>query len=665
MSRKKNFFDYDDWDIVDPKLKKNPVYVTGKISVNPRGFAFVTPEDGGRDIFVEAEDVARALHEDIVRVRIVADYGNRREGEVVEVVKRGNEIFICKLKNRGSTFWAEPVSEKFPELQIRLKCDDKKFWRDLKHRHVKIVVKVTDWKNLRGEILEILDPTKDFGVDITAILRSHGVVEKFPEEVQAEAAKLETVPNEEEISKRIDRRNLKIVTIDGEDAKDLDDGVFAKKIDGGFFLGVYIADVSHYVKPHTNLDKEAFNRGTSIYPVDRVVPMLPVELSNGICSLNANVDRLAMACEMKLDATGKIVDYKIFSTTIHVFRRLSYTQVQKFIDGDTAELADCAENLNALHEIYKLRKKIRHERGAIDFDLPELKIILDEREKPVKLTKKINGVAENIIEECMLAANETVAEHTLKKNIPSVYRVHENPSSEKVETFNLLLAHFGLHISAKDKTYTPRDFQKILEKVADNPAEKVITTFALRSMQQARYAVENLGHFGLAAQFYTHFTSPIRRYPDLIVHRMLKASLETPEKISKLAKNLDEAAKNSSAMERRAVDIEREAIDFKVTEYMQKFLWRTFKAVISGVTKFGFFVELDNGAEGLVHVSAIDGDYYNYVESEFALVGELTKRSFHVGDSVNVRLVNANLQTKQLTFELLEEIADDDLISNL
>ena len=645
-------------------MNKKNIYVTGIISVNQRGFGFVATDDGKKDIYVAPADIYHAIHGDTVNVRIIFDKGERREGEVVEIIKHGTDIFICNLNNRGKTFWAVPIDDKF-NFQIKIHYDNKKYLMDLKHRHVKVVVKVTDWKNLRGEILEVIDPAKDLGSDITAILRSHGVFENFPDEVLVEAAQLETVPSEEEISRRIDRRDLKIVTIDGEDAKDLDDGVFAKKINGGYFLGVYIADVSHYVKPYTALDSEAFERGTSIYPVDRVVPMLPVELSNGICSLNANVDRLAMACEMTLDDSGKVIDYKIFPTTIHVYRRLSYTQVQKFIDGDTSELSNCADNINTLLEIYKLRKKIRNARGSIDFDLPEIKIELDEFEKPVKLTKKINGVAENIIEECMLAANETVAEHTLRKNLPSLYRVHENPTSDKVEIFNRLLAHFSLHITGNEQKLKPVDFQRIIEKIKNNPAEKVITTFALRTMQQARYAAENLGHFGIAAQFYTHFTSPIRRYPDLIVHRMLHASFETPEKIPKLAKRLDEIATKSSEMERRAVDIEREAVDLKSVEYMKNYLWRKFNGVICSVTNFGFFVELDNGVDGLVHASTLNDDYYNYVDSEFALIGQKTGKSFHIGDKVRVRLINANVKLRQIDFELLDEIDDDNLIAKI
>ena len=432
----------------------------------------------------------------------------------------------------------------------------------------------------------------------------------------------------------------------------MDDGVFAAEIDGGFFLGVYIADVSHYVKRNSALDREAFERGTSIYPVDRVVPMLPKELSNGICSLNAGVDRLAMACEMNLDFSGKVVEYKIFPTVIHVFKRLSYTQVNKFLDGDR-ELTDCAENLNTLKKIHGLRKKIRFERGAIDFNLPEMKILLNEAGKPLEITKRIQTVAESIIEECMLLANETVAEHTLKNKIPSLYRVHEPPNPEKVLTLNNLLAHFSLHIS---KASEPRDFQKILAKVKDLPAEKIITSYSLRTMQQARYSPENLGHFGLAAKFYTHFTSPIRRYPDLIVHRALREGN---------LKNLEEKARQSSERERRAIEIERETLDLKAVEYMQRFIGQNFDGVIESVTNFGFFVELDNGVDGLVRAAELKDDYYAFVEREFALIGQSTGKSYHIGDNVRVKLVSANIKLRQLTFELVSDIANRDLIAKI
>lgn len=538
---------------------------------------------------------------------------------------------------------------------IKRKIDDREQLRKWRDEKTDVIIKILSLKSVVPycEIIGTSDGSK-----ISAIIQTHGVIEKFPDKVKQAAAQIETEPNEDEISSRIDRRNLKIVTIDGEDAKDLDDGVFAEKIGGGYFLGVYIADVSHYVKNKTVLDKEAFERGTSIYPVGKVVPMLPVELSNGVCSLNPGVNRLAMACEMNLDSSGKVTSYKIFPTVIKVFRRLSYTQVNKFLDGEISELADCAENLNTLHEIYKLRKKIRDERGAIDFEIPEIKIKLGKKEIPLKIYKKFRGVAECIIEECMLAANETVAEHTIKKQIPSLYRVHENPTAEKIEIFNRLLNRFSLHIPTS-KEITPAQFQKVLEKVKNNPAEKIISTFALRTMQQARYSSKNLGHFGLAAQFYTHFTSPIRRYPDLIVHRMLKAK---PEEIPKLARRLDEIALQSSERERRAVEIERDVLDYKSVEFMKNFIGQKFDAVISGVTEFGFFVEIENGVEGLVHISTVRGDYFNYVENEFALIGKSTGKSFSIGDSVRVKLTRASRRKRQIDFELVEGVTAENLI---
>lgn len=610
------------------------------MSVNLKGFGFVSPENGGSDVFIAPENLRGALNGDKVKIKLL----DNREGKIIEILERAKDIFIGTLAKLGKKTVFTPDDKRITQKII---LPNQKYLPN-----IKVVVKITSWEPTRGEIIEILGKENAPGVEIRGILRSHGVEEEFPPEVQAEAAKIELSPDKNEISKRIDRRNLKIVTIDGEDAKDLDDGVFAAEIDGGFFLGVYIADVSHYVKRNSALDREAFERGTSIYPVDRVVPMLPKELSNGICSLNAGVDRLAMACEMKLDKSGKVVDYSIFPTVIHVFKRLSYTQVNKFLDGDR-ELADCAENLNALKKIHSLRKKIREMRGAIDFNLPEMKILLNEAGKPLEITKRVQTVAESIIEECMLLANETVAEHTLKNKIPSLYRVHELPNSEKVLTLNNLLAHFSLHIA---KASEPRDFQKILVKVKGLPAEKIITSYALRTMQQARYSPENLGHFGLAAKFYTHFTSPIRRYPDLIVHRALREGN---------LKNLEEKARQSSERERRAIEIERETLDLKAVEYMQRFIGQNFDGVIESVTNFGFFVELDNGVDGLVRAAELKDDYYAFVEREFALIGQSTGKIYKIGDNVRVKLVSANEKLRQLTFELVSDVANRDLIAKI
>jgi len=646
--------------IFEKKTKKILDAVTGKLSVNRRGFGFVTPDDGTKDIFILQENLRGALDGDKVKVQITKNFFGdfKREGKVVEILNRARDIFIGVVKSYKKNFYVEV--EDF-NLLVTLQKKNLSNLKDLRRKKLKVVVKIISWENFVGEILEVISDAKNS--DISEILFAHGVFENFPEKV-IEESKNFTEPDANEIARRTDRRDLKIVTIDGEDAKDLDDGVFAKKIDSGFFLGVYIADVSFYVRPKTFLDKEAQERGTSIYPVDRVVPMLPKNLSNNLCSLNAGKNRLAFACEMYLDFAGNVTDYKIFPTVIKVFRRLNYAEVNNFFDGKIT--LDCEENLLVLKEIYELRKKIRTARGAIDFDLPEIKVKLDDDFKPVEIVKKNRGLSEGIIEECMLLANETVAAHTLKNKIPSLYRVHEMPTEEKIFTLNQLLAHFNLHISAsKDKKIQPKDFQNVLEKIKNSPAEKIISTFTLRTMQQARYSAENLGHFGLAAEFYTHFTSPIRRYPDLIVHRMLRTSLENPQEISKLEKNLEELAKKSSERERRAVDIERETLDLKSVEFMQKFVGKIFNATISSVTNFGFFAELKNGVEGLIHVETLHDDFYNYIENEFALIGRRKGKSFHIGDKIRVKIVDANLKLRQLTFELVEGVVDENLIAEM
>ena len=402
---------------------------------------------------------------------------------------------------------------------------------------------------------------------------------------------------------------------------------------------------------------------TSIYLIEKVIPMLPFELSNGICSLYENVNRFVMACEMNLNFAGQVTSYKIFPATVRVQKNLTYTAVNKFFDGDTDELKIFSDNLNTLKEIYNLRKNIREERGAVDFDFPEFKIQLDDKKNPVAIKKRTRRIAEKIIEECMLVANETVATYTAENKIPSLYRVHENPSPEKIEQFNLLAAHFGTHINISDaKNFQPKNMQNFINKIKNHPAENIISRYALRTMKNADYRISNDGHFGLAAKFYTHFTSPIRRYPDLIVHRMLRASFETPEKISAMSKKLSNAAEKSSACERQAEKREYDDFDEKATEYMKKFIGEKFDAMIDGIIEGGFFVELENGVSGLVPVMSLRDDYYNYVEKEFAMIGEFTGRTFRVGDSVRVRLVRAETSTRRLTFELVEEVVAKDLI---
>ena len=657
-----------------PSVRRNTYieeYITGRISINSRGFGFVTPEGmvkNEADIFIAKDDIASAMNGDTVKVQLakakpmVQEDGHAREGRIVEIIEHANKR-IVGIYSASRRFGFVVPDDTRLKSDIYIPAGESMDAMT----GAKVVAEITQWPEgilkAEGKIVEVLGQKGDPGVDILSIMRQYDLSETFPEAVQ-EAA--DAVPQSIDGDKyvgvqgREDRRHLKIVTIDGEDAKDLDDGVYVeKKEDGSFFLGVYIADVSWYVREGEPLDVEAEARGTSVYLVDRVVPMLPKALSNGICSLNAGVDRLSMACEMHISPEGKVESYKILPVVIHVYRRLTYTLVNKvLVDKDKEFIRDNEDIVDFLHTLQDVRNamyKYRHRRGAIEFEIPEIKVKLDENGKAVGLKKRIGNLGESIVEQCMLAANETVAEHMCHRKQPFVYRVHENPEESKITALNGLLATFGLHVrTANDGSIQPKDLQSVLEKIAGGPAEKIVSTVALRSMQQARYAAENLGHFGLAARYYTHFTSPIRRYPDLMVHRLLRESFETgsipKDKREKIIEKLAERADHASQRERIAVNAERDTTDLKKVEYMQQFVGDTFEGIISSVTGFGIFVELDNGVEGLVHITSLKDDYYDYVESQYALVGTHHKRRYQLGDTVEILLARADLEARSLDF---------------
>ncbi len=648
--------------------------VVGRLSMSLRKFGFVIPDvregEEDTDVYIPPHAMGTAMHNDRVIARIApsAEPGRSREGEIIRVLERANRRIVGTFEKSRSFGFVTP--------------DDSRLGKDIfipgKHSRKagtgsKVVVEITRWPEgnhqAEGIVTEVLGRSGDPGVDILSIMRGYGLSEDFPEEVQREAEETEQEPAPEEYRGRRDRRDLRIVTVDGEDAKDLDDGVYAeKRRDGGYFLGVYIADVSWYVRENRPLDHEARERGTSVYLVDRVIPMLPRELSNGICSLNAGTDRLSMACEMELDRQGRVVRYEILPVVIHVYRRLTYHLVNKvLVDREQPFLDDQADilpMLEHLEEIRNLRKKLRAERGSIDFELPEIKVKLDLEGHPVALVKREGSLAESIIEECMLAANETVAEHMEKKHLPFVYRVHEQPGREKMEQLNRLLAAFGLHvhIDAEDRI-RPMDIRQVLEKVKGRPEERMISAVSLRSMQQARYSTESLGHFGLAARYYTHFTSPIRRYPDLIVHRLLRESFGSGTiplaRQEQLRTRLPEIAEHASKRERIAMEAERETVRLKEIEYMAQFVGDSFRGVISGVTAFGIFVELDNGVEGLVHVSSMAKDYYTYLEDQYALTGQSSHQEYRLGDEVEVVLLRVNLEEKNLDLVLKDNSVYD------
>lgn len=641
--------------------------VVGRLSMSAKGFGFIIPEvrekETDSDIFVPGVSLGGAMNGDRVVARISPSEiaGRSREGEIIRIVERANEQIVGTFEESRHFGFVMP--------------DDKKIGQDIfipkgavhgAKAGMKVVVRITKWpagrRNAEGEVEEILGRAGEPGVDVLSVMSQYGLSEEFPADVAAEAAAIEDAVSPEEFSGRRDRRGFRIVTIDGEDAKDLDDGVYAeRRADGSFFLGVYIADVSWYVRENSQLDREARARGTSVYLVDRVIPMLPKKLSNGICSLNAGEDRLAMACEMEIGADGLVKSYEILPVVIHVYRRLTYTLVNEiFAEGADAvrtENADLLPLLTPLREVHDAMEKARHERGSIGFDVPEIKVKLDESGKPVALIKRTGSLAESMIEQCMLAANETVAEHMEKKEQPFLYRVHEQPSDEKIERLNNLLATFSLHLVPNEAgEVAPKDVQQVLEKVKGRPEERIVSAVSLRSMQQARYADAPLGHYGLAARHYTHFTSPIRRYPDLIVHRLLRETFATGTitagRQERLRSLLPEIAEHTSARERIAIEAERETQDMKKIEYMAQFVGDAFDAVISGVTAFGIFCELENGVEGLVHVSSMVNDYYEYREDLYALVGGATHVSYRLGEPVRVVLVRANIAERNLDFIL-------------
>jgi ribonuclease R len=641
--------------------------VVGRLSMSGKGYGFIIPDvrekETDTDVFVPGAMLASAMHNDRVVARVTPSSipGRSREGEIIRIVTRANTKIVGTFESSRTFGFVTPDDQKIGQDVFI----PKKAFNGAR-AGMKVVAEITKWpdgrRNSEGQITELLGKAGDPGVDVLAVMRQYDLQETFPPEVQAAADQIQQSVGEADRAGRRDRRNFQVVTVDGDDSKDFDDGVYAeKRPDGGWFLGVYIADVSWYVRENEPLDREARERGTSVYLVDRVIPMLPFALSNGICSLNQGQDRLALGCEMEISPEGRVSHYEIVPVVINVYRRLTYNIVNKvLVDKDPACVSDNEDLLPMLETMASLRnalKKRRHARGSIDFDLPEVKVQLDAEGHPIALIKRAGSLAESMIEECMLLANETVAEHMDKKELPFVYRVHEQPTKEKIERLNGLLETFGQHVQPNEEgEIRPADVQRVLENVTGRPEERIVSAVSLRSMQQARYADQSLGHFGLAARYYTHFTSPIRRYPDLIVHRLLRETFATGTipagRQDQLRGLLPEIAEHASVRERVAVDAERETTEMKEIEYMAQFVGDTFTGIISGVTAFGLFIELENGVEGLVHVSRMVNDYYEYVEAQYALIGERTHQAYRLGDTVEVVLVRANVEERNIDFIL-------------
>lgn len=637
--------------------------ITGRFQAHPKGFAFLIAEDvNEKDVFIPASSTNTAMNGDTVLVQIISEdkSGRKREGEVVKVLNRSNKRVIAVYEDSRNFGFAVPED-------VRLTGDifiAKKDKNGAEDGDV-VIVEITKWPEVRrsaeGVVVEVLGQKGEKGLDILTIIKKHGLPEEFPEKVLRFAEGISEDIEEKEIRRRRDLRNLRMVTIDGEDAKDLDDAVSIERLeDGNYRLGVHIADVTHYVREKNPLDKEALKRATSVYLIDRVIPMLPKKLSNGICSLNPKVDRLTLSCFMKINGAGKVLEYDICESVIKTSERMTYTDVTKILQGDE-ELKKkydyLYDDFKAMEELCAILNKKRTKRGAIDFDFEESKIILNENGKPIDIKPYERAIANRIIEEFMLACNETIAEHMYWTHLPFVYRVHENPNDEKLERFKEFIYNLGYAIRW-GQDIQPRNLQEILEKVKGKKEETVVSTLLLRSMMQARYSPECTGHFGLAAKYYCHFTSPIRRYPDLQIHRIIKEQLngKIDEKRAKdLVPIVEYASKQSSEMERVAQEAEREVDDLKKAEYMLDRLGEEFEGMISSVTNFGMFVELPNTIEGLVHITSLDDDYYIFDEAHLSLIGERTKNIYKLGDEVRVRCSKVDIANRDVYFELVTE----------
>lgn len=635
----------------------------GKFIGHAKGFGFVAPDiEGMDDVFIPPHEVNGAINGDIVLIRVLKEsFGDRREGTVTKVVERGQTSFVGTFQaNRGFGFVV--LDDKKLPMDIFIAKDDTLGAVD---GH-KVVVEVATWpedlKSATGYITKILGHKNDPGVDILSILYKHDIPPEFPEEVVAAA---QSVPDEitaADLEGRRDLRHETIVTIDGADAKDLDDAVtVTKNVDGTYKLGVHIADVSYYVTQGSVIDIEAYDRATSVYLTDRVIPMIPHRLSNGICSLNPQVDRLVLSCEMIIDANGNVISHEIFQSVIKTTERMTYRDVYKILEEQDAELIARYEPLvpmfKHMAELSNILRTKREMRGAIDFDFKESKVIVDEDGWPVDIELRERTVAEKLIEDFMLAANETVAEHFHWMNVPFLYRIHEDPKPEKLQRFFEFVTNFGILIKGTGNTVHPKALQDVLKAIEGMPEEPVISTMLLRSMQQAKYYPESLGHFGLSTDFYTHFTSPIRRYPDLIVHRLIRTYLlnkdTSRETVAQWSMAMDEIADHTSERERRAVDAERDTDALKKAQYMSDKIGEEFEGIVSSITNFGIFVELPNTIEGLIHISNMTDDYYRFDDRQMIMIGERTNRQFRIGDEVTVRVANVIIEESSIDFEIV------------
>lgn len=677
-------------------MKSNGKVLTGTYISNSKGYGFVEVEGREEDLFIPEDKTNGAFHKDIVQVALLpAGSGKRQEAQVIKIIARGmTQIVGTFERSRDNYGFVVPDNAKLPQDIFVPKERSK----GAMSGH-KVVVEITDYgtdqRSPEGKIVEILGHINDPGVDIMSIVRGYELPVEFSEKIMNQVERVSQEVSDADRAGRRDLRDVTMVTIDGEDAKDLDDAVSVSFEGEKYHLGVHIADVTNYVQENSALDREALKRGTSVYLVDRVIPMLPHALSNGICSLNEGVDRLALSCLMTIDLKGEITDYEICESVIRVNRRMSYTVVKKLLEGENVsaepaqgsgkavtkeseKIASKMREIAALQEEYKellpmfkemeklagiLREK-RRKRGSIDFDFPECKIYLDRDGHPLDIKPYERNVATDIIEDFMLAANETVAQHFYWMELPFLYRIHDVPDGERIQKLSAIINNFGYYMKSigragakvSSEEIHPKEIQKLLAKIAGTPEEAMISRLALRSMKQAKYSTECTGHFGLACPYYCHFTSPIRRYPDLQIHRIIKEQLRgrmNEERIAHYREILPEVAKHSSETERRADEAERETDKLKKVEYMEDRIGENFEGVISGITGWGIYVELPNTVEGLVHVSKLSGDYFYYNEKACEMVGEATGRTFKLGMPVTVCIDGCDRFTRTIDMSLV------------
>ena len=648
-------------------VKGTAKQLVGTYQAHARGFGFVTVEGQADDIFISEDDANGAFHMDQVEVVITkAPEGKRREGKIVRILSHGTVKLVGYFQKNKNFGFVIPDNDRFvKDIFVPLERS-----KGAVTGH-KVVVELTsygkDGKKPEGKVVEIIGHVNDPGTDIMSIVKGYDLPVEFPEKVLNQAERVAKDVTSADMAGRMDIRSWRMVTIDGEDAKDLDDAISITKEGENYQLGVHIADVTNYVQERSALDREAYERGTSVYLVDRVIPMLPHALSNGICSLNAGEDRLALSCIMTVNPKGKVIDHKIAETVVHIDQRMSYTSVKKILeDRDQEEMEAYKEFVpmfELMAELAKILREKRHRRGSIDFDFPESKIMLNADGTPTEIKPYDRNTATKIIEDFMLLANETVAEDYFWQEIPFVYRTHDVPDEEKIQKLCTFINNFGHSMHVANKEVRPKEIQKLLAKVDGTPEGDFISRLALRSMKQAKYTPENTGHFGLAAQYYCHFTSPIRRYPDLQIHRIIKETLRgrmNENRMEHYESILPEVTKHASQMERRAEEAERETIRLKKAEYMEQHIGEVFAGVISSITKWGMYVELENIVEGLIHVTNMHDDHYDYYEDRFEMIGEHTRRSYKLGQKVYVRVLDTDRLQRTIDFELVNKGDEED-----